>query len=62
LSSGSTAAASSGEGSNVQYDLTLRYGITPRCFYVRGEYRSFHTTKTHSGYKAWLKSRSAAGP
>src|SRR6266436_4625079 len=35
--------------SSVQYDLTLRYGITPRCFYVRGEHRSFHTTKTRSG-------------
>src|SRR6266404_9834349 len=37
--------------SSVQYDLTLRYGITPRCFYVRGEYRSFHTTKTQSGHR-----------
>src|SRR6266446_4534345 len=37
--------------SSVQYDLTLRYGITPRCFYVRGEYRSFHKTKTQSGHR-----------
>jgi hypothetical protein len=35
---------------SVQYDLTLRYAITPRCFYVCGEYRSFHTAKTHLGH------------
>jgi hypothetical protein len=39
-----------GRTPRVQYDLTLRYGITPRCFYVRGAYRSFHTTKTQSGH------------
>jgi hypothetical protein len=31
----------------VQYDLTLRYAIAPRCFYVSGVRWSFHTTKTH---------------
>jgi hypothetical protein len=37
----------------VRYDLTLRYAIAPRCFYVSGEHWSFHTTKTRSGPFGW---------
>src|SRR5262249_56374854 len=33
-----------------QYDLTLRYGIDPKCFYMSGECWSFHTTKTLTGH------------
>src|SRR5262245_21619478 len=35
--------------SRVQYDLTFRYAIARRCFYVRGKRWSFHTTKTLLG-------------
>jgi hypothetical protein len=47
--------------SSAQYDLTVRYGITPRYFYVRGEYRSFHTTKTRSCHSGWLDRTSQRG-
>src|SRR5262245_6300724 len=44
-------AACRSDATDLACDLTLRYGITPRCFYVRGEYRGFHTTKTQSGHR-----------
>jgi hypothetical protein len=34
----------------VRYDLTLRYAIAPRCFYVSGVRWSFYTTKTRTGH------------
>jgi hypothetical protein len=38
--------------SSPQYDLTFRCAIAARCFYVCGEYRSFHTAETH--LRHWL--------
>jgi hypothetical protein len=35
--------------SRAQYDLTLRFAIALRCFYLSGEHWSFHTAKTHCG-------------